>query len=949
MKYFFLFIALLLAPWTVLADGTPTAPATQAEVNAGTLTTKFVSPKTLSGYTGTNVGGGFGATNIFDQTAIAIDTIYTNSTASNLWVSASFTWTTSGNNGINLRIDQLNDGTFEEAHTFRLSSAFGNEETTVGGWVRPGGRYKFETMAGAVTLISTTSMRMYTATSGGGGAGGGSSGTATNLTGNALTQSTNIAQSIVNTATNALPYLAAGANVTITQNSGATGVTNVIASTGGGGGGSSASNYIAALVVTNGGGGVLDDWLVVSNGIAQLNAGNIRTLYFPPGTYRVSTNLPDITLNGAEITGQGASIITTNPGAKLFSIRAHGIWIHDLTIGGPGNVSNATPQSVAIRTSANASGGWLAGPLIQRVFVTNFDTGIALSNTVAPIIDHSWTYACAHYGIRIDNCDNAVAQDNFVGNSYTNVNTEFGASKAYAGTAWSQTNAWGIYVKNAGNQAGAHLSRNNVGQTGKGIFNDGGKLWALNNVVETLYGVSRNMGMIECTNSAVFADGNGFVSVAQGTIPNPTNNQIGGLIVLNNCALDECEINSLNGASGNNGATNSIGVYGTTTTSTLPRWNGIAANVVLHSAYGDAGTVFTTPTITLQTVLKENVTEVNAGLSASSTYYGTTDSHLKVRDTGGHTLLVRDGSLIDGVNGLGLGLQALNDAANDVMTLSGSSFRLLGNGGNASLYGGGAWTGNGAGLTNLNPNTSFTNGPLLVFPTNIANSYLGLGSTTNPIFTTDGQFWTNMSGSNFRTGTPLIIASQMYVTNPGSATWVLFNTNGAITVGGAGVNSTLTTNALTIGGLLTAGVLASPAVTNNGKQTLTGATTFSGVHTNSGIMYYTANSTGPAPTWTLGLAADQSIITNTPFTTTSGWVTTTTNFTFFDKAFTNTLGVDVHVTFTNATAGNAALFTVGGSTTTTNLIGVFSIQPGTQWKLPARWITTNVGGGFYYR
>lgn len=45
----------LAGPVAALADGTPTAPASQAEVNSGTLGTKYVSPKTLANWTPANV------------------------------------------------------------------------------------------------------------------------------------------------------------------------------------------------------------------------------------------------------------------------------------------------------------------------------------------------------------------------------------------------------------------------------------------------------------------------------------------------------------------------------------------------------------------------------------------------------------------------------------------------------------------------------------------------------------------------------------------------------------------------------------------------------------------------------------------------------------------------------------------------------------------------------
>jgi hypothetical protein len=49
MKNFFITLLAGLLPCAALADGTPTAPASQAEVNAGTVTHKYVSPSTLAG------------------------------------------------------------------------------------------------------------------------------------------------------------------------------------------------------------------------------------------------------------------------------------------------------------------------------------------------------------------------------------------------------------------------------------------------------------------------------------------------------------------------------------------------------------------------------------------------------------------------------------------------------------------------------------------------------------------------------------------------------------------------------------------------------------------------------------------------------------------------------------------------------------------------------------
>lgn len=68
MKYALLILTLLLNVWTVvlppraLADGTPVVPASQAEVNAGTIHTKFVAPDTLKNWSGEPANAG---TNVY--------------------------------------------------------------------------------------------------------------------------------------------------------------------------------------------------------------------------------------------------------------------------------------------------------------------------------------------------------------------------------------------------------------------------------------------------------------------------------------------------------------------------------------------------------------------------------------------------------------------------------------------------------------------------------------------------------------------------------------------------------------------------------------------------------------------------------------------------------------------------------------------------------------------
>jgi hypothetical protein len=52
MKNFFLTLLLCLVSLTAWADGTPTIPATQSEVNAGVIHNKYVAPDTLKNWTG---------------------------------------------------------------------------------------------------------------------------------------------------------------------------------------------------------------------------------------------------------------------------------------------------------------------------------------------------------------------------------------------------------------------------------------------------------------------------------------------------------------------------------------------------------------------------------------------------------------------------------------------------------------------------------------------------------------------------------------------------------------------------------------------------------------------------------------------------------------------------------------------------------------------------------
>ena len=67
MKTFSLCLFLVLASFAALADGTPVVPASQAEVDAGAIMTKYVAPLTLKNWSG--AGGGGGATNLTPWTS----------------------------------------------------------------------------------------------------------------------------------------------------------------------------------------------------------------------------------------------------------------------------------------------------------------------------------------------------------------------------------------------------------------------------------------------------------------------------------------------------------------------------------------------------------------------------------------------------------------------------------------------------------------------------------------------------------------------------------------------------------------------------------------------------------------------------------------------------------------------------------------------------------------
>ena len=144
-----------------------------------------------------NPGGG-SSTNIIDPTDLVITVLYTNTSGSNLLVTAGLILknTQRGTNQVFLEVDNNNDGTFETKIPVTLGSdmLITNQITgSVTAGVSPGGVYQIvpglSLGGGSINVVSGSCQRIYSSTSGGGGGGGGSIGGAIGTNGVAITQS----------------------------------------------------------------------------------------------------------------------------------------------------------------------------------------------------------------------------------------------------------------------------------------------------------------------------------------------------------------------------------------------------------------------------------------------------------------------------------------------------------------------------------------------------------------------------------------------------------------------------------------------------------------------------------------------------------------------------------------------------------------------------------------
>jgi len=118
------------------------------------------------------------------------------------------------------------------------------------------------------------------------------------------------------------------------------------------------------------GDGIADDTAAINLAIAALNAGQIKTLYLPPGTYRLTSALTTITKDGVSIYGAG-------PRLSLLSQRSN---VNTLTF------SNATPATSRINDislsnfgidygllTAPTAGRALSLIRIARTYISNVD------------------------------------------------------------------------------------------------------------------------------------------------------------------------------------------------------------------------------------------------------------------------------------------------------------------------------------------------------------------------------------------------------------------------------------------------------------------------------------------------------------------------------------------------------------------------------------------------
>ena len=119
-------------------------------------------------------GGGGSTTNIIDPSNITINTLFTNTSGSNLVVIAALSVTTasSGAEIVGLKIDQNNDGTFETFIPYASGVASQISSNFLVGAVSPNGVYEITASgSGNASIISGSCQRIYSSAGSGGGSG----------------------------------------------------------------------------------------------------------------------------------------------------------------------------------------------------------------------------------------------------------------------------------------------------------------------------------------------------------------------------------------------------------------------------------------------------------------------------------------------------------------------------------------------------------------------------------------------------------------------------------------------------------------------------------------------------------------------------------------------------------------------------------------------------------
>ncbi len=182
------------------------------------------------------------------------------------------------------------------------------------------------------------------------------------------------------------------------------------------------------------GNGTTDDTSAINSAIAAFNSAGNGVLYFPSGTYKVTTALTAIIANGVvrgdgltntNITGFGpvtiiaATLINfTSTNTSLFTVNSQSLQFENMTL------RNTSAGAVAGSAAITVTSSWVAQKVdYWHLGVFNFYIGIDVQVGYLWRMDSCYFNDALHHAVRINNTVNTDGGDWFVCNCVFDANT----------------------------------------------------------------------------------------------------------------------------------------------------------------------------------------------------------------------------------------------------------------------------------------------------------------------------------------------------------------------------------------------------------------------------------------------------------------------------------------------------------------------------------------------